>query len=304
MGVTVLLPVYNGAATLRQSIDSVLAQDVDDWELLVVDDASTDGSADIAHVYAARDPRIRVVAHAVNAGLAATLNEGLEEAGHELVARLDQDDEALPPRLRLQTAFMAEHPNVVAAGSHVLHMGVTTRFDRLIALPSTPREVARRLPRENCLYHPSVIMRREPVLAAGGYRSEFKNAEDYELWLRLARSHDLANVPEPLIRYRFSLGGMTLGRKWEQLFYVRLAQEMNRGEPITLAEAEVRARRALAAVDRRDFMRIVARGTTQELVALRLWRDARELLVRFSHEIGMPSTIALAAFVATSRIRR
>lgn len=302
MSVTVLLPVYNGAATLAQSIESVLAQDMDDWELLIIDDASTDDSALVAERYAG-DPRVTIIRHVENLGLAATLNEGLERASHGLVARLDQDDEALPGRLTAQKTFMEAHPSVAAAGSFVLHMGASPRWDHLVELPTTPQAVARRLAKENCLYHPSVIMRRDVALAAGGYRTDFVNAEDYELWLRLALSHDLANIPEALIRYRFTTGGMTLGRKWEQLFYVFLAQEVNRQRDTPHAEAAERATRRLEEIDRGDFMRVVALGTTRELTRLHLWRDAMKVVVAFAPNIGFLSAAHLTLRVVFGRLR-
>jgi len=303
MSATFLVPVYNGAETLREAIDSVLAQDDPDFELLIIDDASSDDSAAIAQESARRDSRVVVVVHERNVGLASTLNEGLERASHELVLRMDQDDVSLPARLRVQSAFLDAHPAVVAAGSWVFHMGAQPQQDRLVELPATPREVAVRLQRENCLYHPSVALRRSVVIDAGGYRSEFKNAEDYELWLRLAREHDLANVPEPLLRYRFSLAGMTLSRKWEQLYYVHLAQAMHSHASITVEDASVLARQSLAHVNRRWFMTQVARGTVSELVALHHWQDALRLSAAFGREIGLPTSAKLITFVASKRGR-
>ena len=253
--------------------------------------------------YAERDDRITAILHDENAGLAGTLNEGLRRARHEFVARMDQDDEALPNRLRVQQAFLDEHPNVVAAGSFVLHIGRTPAHDRLVELPWTPRDVARVLPRENCLYHPSVMLRRSPVVEVGGYRAEFKNAEDYELWLRLSRTHDLANIPEPLLRYRFSLGGMTLSRKWEQLYYVHLAQELHRDADLSLEEASRRARANLGALDRRSFMTQVARGTALELSRIGLGNEALRLVSGFVGEIGLVAAGRIAGAVAATRFR-
>lgn len=295
MSVTVLLPVYNGASTLRQAIDSILTQDEPDFELLVIDDRSTDGSEEIAASLAARDDRVRLVVHDRNTGLAATLNEGLELAQGSLVARMDQDDESLPQRLRVQRSFMESHPWISAAGSDVLHMGASPRFDRLVELPHTPRAIASRLQRENCLYHPAVIMRRDVVRDVGGYRDAFKNAEDYDLWLRVARDHDLGNVPEPLLRYRFSVGGMTLGRKWEQLYYVHLAQAANWNPSVSLEEAGEIARTSMGEIDRGSFMREVATGTVEELIRLRLWSDASAVASRFAGDIGPGTALALAA---------
>lgn len=303
MSVTVLMPIYNGATTLRQAIESVLAQQHDELELLLLDDASTDGSARIAHYFASVDPRVTLVVHDRNRGLAATLNEGLERARHDLVARLDQDDEALPQRIGAQIEFMDNNPQIAAAGSWILHMGAEPRFDRLVELPASPREIARKLPHENCLYHPAMIVRRPVVLDIGGYRAEFRNAEDYDLWLRLSRDHDLANLPRPLLRYRFSVGGMTLGRKWEQLFYIYLAQTMSRDPGTTLDEATARARAALEQTNRRWFMKQVAEGTVSELSRLRLWSDAGRVASRFRHEIGVTAAAQLLALIAAQRVR-
>jgi hypothetical protein len=303
VSVSVLLPVYNGAVTLPQAMDSILRQAHSDFELLVIDDASTDESAAIIREYARRDTRVTAVMHERNAGLANTLNEGLRRARHELVARMDQDDESLPPRLGAQKKFLDAHPRVAAAGSWVLHMGAGPEFDRLVRLPIEHNEIAAILPRENCLYHPSVMLRRSAVLGAGGYRGEFKNAEDYDLWLRLVRTHELANVAEPLLRYRFSVDGMTLGRKWEQLFYVHLAQATGGDRDVPLGEAEERARTTLADVDRGWFLAQVAQGTVRELVALRHWRDALVVATRFAKEIGPRTSASLIAEIGRARFR-
>jgi glycosyltransferase involved in cell wall biosynthesis len=300
---TFLLPVYNGAATLAEAVDSILAQDDDDFELLLIDDASTDSSPAIARRYAHDDRRVRTVLHERNTGLAATLNEGLRLAGNELVLRMDQDDVSLPSRLRVQRSFMGTHPAVAVAGSWVFHMGEQPRFDRLVELPTTPRAVAAKLQQENCLYHPSVVMRRSTVLALGGYRAEFRNAEDYELWLRVSHEHDLANVAEPLLRYRFSVDGMTLGRKWEQLYYVHLAQTVHRNASLGLQEADVLARESLARVRRRSFMSQVARTTATELVALRHWGNAIEIAVRLGREIGVGASARLLVSIGRERAR-
>lgn len=304
MSVTVLIPVYNGGATLRQAVDSILAQDVPDIELLVVDDSSRDDSPQIIDEYAARDTRVTAVHNQQNLGLAATLNLGLELARHELVARMDQDDEALPDRLSRQLAFMRDHPSVVAAGSFVYTMGRTRRNDRLVHVPVTPREVARTLPRQNCLYHPSVMLRSAPVLAVGGYRSEFRNAEDYDLWLRLSKHHDLANIPVPLLRYRLSPTGMTFARRWEQLYYATLAQVAFREPALPHTEAAEEAAALLADVDRRRFTELVTRGSVRELTSLGLRADAVRVLRASWRELSIFGRISLVtALLGSSRGR-
>ena len=304
MTVTVLLPVYNGASTLDAAIRSVLEQELADFELLVIDDRSTDASADVIRAWAGRDPRVRPVLHERNLGLATTLNEGLELASGDLVARLDQDDECLPRRLSVQVQHMHDHPGTAVCGSFVYHMGATPTDDRLVELPTEPAAIRDALRTYNCMYHPSVMLRRSAVLALGGYRGEFKNAEDYDLWLRVAAAHDIENLPVPLIRYRFSVDGMTLGRKWEQLYYVQLAQAAAADPDASLEDAGKAAEQALASTDRAAFLRVVAEGTVQELIRLRLWRDATAVALRFRGEIGSGTTASLLARIARARVSR
>lgn len=286
MTVSVLLPVYNAGPALGRAIESILAQDEPDFELIVIDDGSTDGSRELIRKYAADDERVRPVLHERNIGLAPTLNEGLQLARTQLVARMDQDDEALPNRLRVQAAFMDRRPQVAVAGSWVYHMGAKRRFDRLVEFPTEPEQIRAQLPRENCLYHPSVIFRRDEILALGGYRPEFANAEDYDLWLRVSKVHDLAVIPEPLLRYRFSVHGMTLSRKWEQLYFVYLAQAANADDEVPLEEARRAAQEQLAETDRESFLIESAKGTMTELGVLRFWRDAATLGVRLVRDVG------------------
>ena len=196
LSVSVLLPVYNGAGTLGQALDSILAQDLADFELLVVDDASTD----------ARPPSSASTPSGTIGSRPCCTKQrrsrGDAEPGcagphADESSRGYEDDEALPARLRLQQAFLADtrgsSPPGATSCSWAASAARPTRRTPLHAA-----EIARVLVRENCLYHPSVVMRRTEVLPAGGYRGEFKNAEDYELWLRLARIHDFANVPQAL----------------------------------------------------------------------------------------------------------
>ena len=294
MRISVLLPVYNPGAPLRQAIVSILRQDFDEFEFLIIDDASTDGSPGIIRDFARRDPRVRAVFHKSNQGLAKTLNEGLETAGGELVARMDADDEALPHRLRFQHLFMEAHPEVAVAGGYVFHMGVTRERDRLVELPVSHSEIVEILKTQNCLYHSSVVLRRREILNLGGYRAEFTNAEDYDLWLRVSRAYQLANLPIPLIRYRFSVSGMSLGRKWEQLYYVFLAQAAREDSGGNFSAWEKEARERLARVDRPTFMIRVAKGTAEKLIRLGYVTESLDFLRFFYREIGGMRTMIVA----------
>jgi len=303
MKCSVLLPVYNGGAFLPPAIESILKQDDPDFELLLIDDCSTDGSAETIRRYAAADKRIRAIYHTTNAGLAGTLNEGLVEARASLVARMDQDDLAMEQRLGRQLEFMNKRPEVAAAGTFVYHMGRSPAYDRLIRLPAEHDEIAAKLARENCIYHPSVILRRKEILGLGGYRAEFHNAEDYDLWLRAARVYRLANLPEPLLRYRFSITGMTLGRKWEQALYTRMALLSNRLPGQSLDEVRRQAAIELEREGKGWFLEQVARGTIEELIRLRLVGEAARVLWTFSRQLERGRAMPLMRHFGSSLLR-
>lgn len=286
MRVSVLIPVYNGSQFLRQSLESILCQTWTDFELLLIDDCSTDSSTEIIAEFAERDPRIRAVYHAKNLGLAGTLNEGLRLAKGTYVARLDHDDEALPDRLRIQVEFLDSHPEVVLVGGSYVNMGLSPNLDRLCSLPTSPDEISRILPRENCICHPAVMMRRQIVLDAGGYRQEFRNAEDYDLWLRLSRVGPLANVSQPVIRYRLTTSGMSYSRRWEQLRYVFLAQESFRSPDVPIEGLEGKVEELLAACDRTYFFDCVARHSVSELQSLGFAEEARQMFLGFETELS------------------
>jgi glycosyltransferase involved in cell wall biosynthesis len=287
MKISVLLPVHNGGKLIETAIQSVINQDFDDYEILVIDDASTDGTPALLRRYQQTCARLRVITHAGNKGLAATLNEGLAEASGEYVARLDHDDEALPTRLRIQAAFLDAHPGHLVVGSYVYHMGATRRHDRLVTLPESSEDIAATLPKYNCMYHPAIMLRRQAILDMGGYREAFRNAEDYDLWLRVSKIGSMANIPSPLIRYRFSLGGLTLGRKWEQLLYVYMAQLAHRRPEESLERIHQEAEALRAETDRGQFFNAVLAGTAQELVRLGLWADTCRLVWRLRTDIDL-----------------
>ena len=199
---SVLLPVYGGAAHVGAAVESVLAQTYGDFELLVLDDCSPDESAAIAAGFA--DPRVRVVRNERNLGQVATLNRGLREARGEYVGRLDQDDVCLPARFERQVELLDAEPSVAVAGTWVdvvdeegaVVRTIRARIDGIV--DAVFLALVHRLP----LAHPSVMFRREPVVAAGGYDESVRYCEDMDLWRRLLLSgHGLRVVPEPLLRY-------------------------------------------------------------------------------------------------------
>ncbi len=205
--VTVLLPVHDGADYLGEAIASVLEQTYADFELLVVDDGSSDASADVAASF--RDPRIRVLRNESNLGLVPTLNRGLAEAHGEIVARLDHDDVALPRRLELQVAALDREPGVGVVGTW-LEL-VDERGARIGAIESRIDDrvsfVFWALVGYILISHPAAAYRRALALEVGGYTADAWPAEDKDLWNRfLLAGADARIVPERLVRYRVHSG--------------------------------------------------------------------------------------------------
>ena len=197
--VTVLMPVRNGAAHVRESIDSILGQTFTDFELLVIDDGSTDATPKILR--SIRDPRLRVVTHPQNRGLVPTLNHGLEIARGEFIARQDHDDISLPTRLQKQVEFLRAHADCALLGTEAMQTDAqgTTAF-RLLR-PSGAESIRWYLCFDNAFIHSSVMFRHDVAREFGGYPRSL-HSEDYALWSRIARAHPTANLTEPLLRYR------------------------------------------------------------------------------------------------------
>lgn len=195
------MAVYNGERWLAETLASLSSQTFRDFEVVIIDDGSTDGSAAILAAAAERDDRYRVITQ-TNRGLVSALNRGLAEARAPLIARLDADDLADPERFARQIAHLQAQPEVAVLGSAIRIIDEDGAFRRLQAYPCGATAVAAALLHGCALAHPAVMMRRDAVLAVGGYREAFRHAEDYDLWLRLSERHALDNLPESLLRYR------------------------------------------------------------------------------------------------------
>lgn len=196
--VTVLMPVRDGGRFLEPAVESILAQTLEDLELLVVDDGSTDGTPEV--LSRVHDPRLRVLRRPAE-GMAAALNVGLRSTQSPYVARMDADDLCEPTRLERQVAFLDRHPEVVVVGSRYRSMDVDGRPGRVTALMVHDVDLRRDLHLGYSPFaHGAVTMRRDRVLAVGGYDGTWWPAEDHDLWRRL--DGRFANLPDVLYHYR------------------------------------------------------------------------------------------------------
>lgn len=211
--VSVLMPVRNAAAYVASSVGSLLRQTLNDVELLVINDGSTDATLEIIRSFS--DRRIRVVGDHHNYGIAARLNEGLDLATGRFIARMDADDIAAPHRLARQVDFLSANETVDLVGSAAAYIDV---HGGLIGAPReyplTDFEIKLRLLTSNCILHPTVMFRRRG--ADFRYSTEFQFAQDYELWLRLVEDKTYANLPDVLLLQRRHDGAVSFEKRAEQ----------------------------------------------------------------------------------------
>ena len=195
--VSVLMPVYNADEFLSEAIESVLNQTFRDFELIVIEDGSTDTSADILRTV--RDPRLRIIDNGTNLGLIRSLNQGIGLARGQYIARMDADDISLPDRFAKQVAFLDGHPEIAVCGTWFRTIGI---HDRIHKHPAKHQDIVEDLLHVGCVIgHPTVMFRKSAVDEIQ-YESAFEHAEDYRLWARLSSRFKLANLPEVCLLYR------------------------------------------------------------------------------------------------------
>lgn len=201
--VSVLIGAYNSAATLEDAIGAILAQSVRELELIVVDDGSSDRSAEIAERRAAADARVRVLRMERNVGISRSLNAALEAATGPVVAVQDADDLSDPDRLERQLALLDARPDVAVVGSRMREVDEAGRELRA-RTAFAPGDVRGVLPRFNPIPNTSAAFRRDLVRAAGGYDPRYRYAMEYDLWLRLAERHVIWALDDVLATRRMS----------------------------------------------------------------------------------------------------
>ncbi|MBX7258083.1 MAG: glycosyltransferase [Candidatus Hydrogenedentes bacterium] len=234
--VTVLMPVYNNERYLPASVESILNQTYRDFEFIIVDDGSSDGSLQLLERYAEEDSRIRLSSRP-NTGYTIALNEGLRVARGEFIARMDADDIAAPDRFRKQVQYLDDHPDCVVVGGNVLLIDCDGDPIREMCLGYTHEEIdnAHMLGQGGALIHPAVMIRKWGFDRVGEFREDYECAEDLDIFLRLAEVGKVANVPEVVLQYRQHLSSIGYSRADEQQRYtvcaVRDAHE-RRGIPL------------------------------------------------------------------------
>lgn len=222
--VSFLLPVYNGSAGLREALESLGRQTERNFEIVAIDDGSSDASWDILTSFP--DARLRPIRHPVNRGLANTLNHCMEAARGQFFARMDQDDISHPERLERQIGHLGQHRHHGACGSAVQVFRENAR-QGIWRYPLRPEHVKACLTFASPCAHPTLMMRREVFDAGNLYDSEYELAEDWDFLDRVSRTWPISNLSAPLLDYRLSPGGIgryRANQQWE--IKQRMAERM------------------------------------------------------------------------------
>ncbi|MDB5255058.1 MAG: hypothetical protein JWL92_434 [Candidatus Nomurabacteria bacterium] len=216
--VSILMPTYNGAAYIARAIESVMAQTYQSWELIIVDDGSTDTTAETITQFLS-DERIKYLKNENNLGIQKTLNRGLKEALGKYIARIDDDDRWIElQKLALQVQFLQDNSDHVLVGTGVIIVDEESKELIRYLLPQTDANIRKNILGKNCFVHSSVMFKKDAAFKVGGY-DESKQAlhmEDYDLWFKIGTIGKFANLPLHAIMFTLREGGLSSRNKITQ----------------------------------------------------------------------------------------
>jgi glycosyltransferase involved in cell wall biosynthesis len=199
--ISVILPVYNGQQFIRSSIESILNQTFGNFELIIINDGSTDQTAELLKIF--NDPRLTIIDNVINQGLIYSLNIGLQNTRGDFIARMDADDISEPLRFQKQYEFLKQNPKVGIVGSQVRFFDCELKKEIFFKdYPQSHGEIAWGMIFNCCIAHPSIMAKKEVFENNGSYMQGWDTVEDYELWTRLIPTTQFANLNEPLLNYR------------------------------------------------------------------------------------------------------
>lgn len=224
--ISVILPAYNASDYIKEAIKSILNQTYINFELIIINDGSTDNTLEIIRAF--NDSRIKVINNDINKGIIYCLNRGIEESGGEYIARMDADDISLPQRFEKQIEVMKQNPEIVVCGTYINYFGTSKgRFSR-----SQPKcdndEIKKSLLIRSAFAHPTVMIR-SSILKKNGlkYDEAFRSCEDYKLWIDIANYGTFFNIPQPLLNYRISMNQVSSKYRKEQSRNTRECQDIS-----------------------------------------------------------------------------
>ena len=198
--ISVIMSAYNAEKYIKEAIDSILNQTFKDFEFIIIDDGSSDSTKNIILSY--KDSRIRFIENKSNIGLTKSLNKGLKVAKGEYIARVDVDDPSMLERFEKQVGFLDIHKNTAVVGSWIQVINEESGKTHVLKNSCNPAIIKWTHIFKNQIAHSSAFFRKKIVEEVGYYKEEYRHAQDFDLWFRISRKYKMANIPEPLIKYR------------------------------------------------------------------------------------------------------
>lgn len=223
--ISVIVPAYNTEKYIRTAIESILNQSYEDFELIIIDDKSSDNTKKIIESYALKDSRVIAVSNKDNLKISATLNKGLAMARGRYIARMDADDKSLPLRLEKQFQFLESNRDVVLVGASINVCDSDLKKINVRRYNVNNESIRKNIFRYGQFCHPVVMLRADAIRAAGGYNTNLYDAEDYDLFFRLGNQGSMANLDDVLLNYRTSKTSVSASRAKRQellTLYVRV----------------------------------------------------------------------------------
>jgi glycosyltransferase involved in cell wall biosynthesis len=226
---SIILPAYNAATYIAETIESVLHQDYTNFELLIIDDGSTDTTAQVVHPFTS-DQRVIYIKDEHNIGLIQTLNKGISLAKGKYIGRIDADDIwHNPNKISMQMEYFDTHPDTVLIGTSAIAIDQSGKTLFTMKYPSEEQIIRKQFLSGNPFIHPSVICLKEAMVNAGGFLTEDTYAEDYGLWLRIAALGHIHNISEPLMKYRIHGNGVSQSNAIKQTMQsLRITKEFRK----------------------------------------------------------------------------
>lgn len=217
--ISVVMSIYNGEAHLREAVESILNQSFRDFEFITIDDASADGTPAILAEYAKKDGRLRVIRNEANLGLTKSLNKGIRMSAGVYIARMDADDVSYPDRFKLQTAYLDTHPSCGVVGTWGVEIDENGKMLRTVRFPATGAELKKTLIKYNPFFHSSIMLRKKALDDVGLYDESWQCAQDYELYFRIVKRYELANLPLILTAQRRTSQSVTSKKNRRQTLF-------------------------------------------------------------------------------------
>ncbi|MHA2284076.1 MAG: glycosyltransferase family 2 protein [Promethearchaeota archaeon] len=254
--ISVIMSVYNGENYLSEAVDSILNQTFKDFEFIIINDGSTDGTGAILESY--NDPRI-VLVNQEHIGLTKSLNKGIALAKGQYIARQDADDISLNKRLENQLEFLKKNKNVALLGTAAEIIDERGKYLQTIKFPCEHSSIQKEITNYNSFIHGSVVFKRQCFFELEGYREFFLTSQDYDLWLRFIEKFEVANLSNPLYKHRITLDSVTLKKTILQKkmgkFAKQLAKARKKGinEDSLIKELKNSLKASLSVIEKKEI---------------------------------------------------